>query len=282
MAVAPPPPLAPATLGSGDIVDKASPVPPVQPATTAFAGLTPTIPVNWTGLYVGGNLGFGNTTGGTGESCFNSVTGNTTGCDIINDGSLHTSGVLGGAQIGYLKPFDVGWSMPLMLGAEIDVQGTGINGSQSVNGPFQLVGLTETCAPCSFTASQKIDWFTTLRARIGVPVDNFLIYGTGGVIVGGVKVSQDLNFTGTSAGNLVSSKSTLSGGPVVGGGVEVALSGPWSARLEGLYYDLGSTSTVAPAVNGAPGNFTDRKTFGFHGAMIRLGVNLRLGDVGAE
>ncbi len=107
------------------------------------------------------------------------------------------------------------------------------------------------------------------------------VYATGGLIVGGVTASQNLAFLGSSQANVVNEKSTLSG-PTVGAGVEFRISGPWSAKLEGLYYDLGDLKTVAVPVGGAPSNFSDSKTFGFHGGMIRLGINYKLGEPGAN
>jgi outer membrane immunogenic protein len=276
-APATPPSFVPTTLDSGDIVDQAQQASPPPPAPSLLA----TNPVPWTGFYVGANLGGGWTGGGNSSSCINSVTGTTSGCDIIGDGALNTSGIIGGGQFGYQMPITLGSSMPLVIGAEGDIQGTGISGSQNIAGPFNFVGFpgSSTCSPCSYTASQKINWFSTVRARIGVPIDNFLIYGTGGLIVGGVKASQDLAFAG-GEGVVVNAKSTLSG-PAVGGGVEMLLPGPWSVKLEALYYDMGSLKTVATPVNGAPTNFNVFKTFGFQGAMIRLGVTLHLGDIGA-
>jgi outer membrane immunogenic protein len=306
VAPAPLPPTAmaePTTLDSPDIVDQrlqATPVAltaPVPPPTPAPAPVSAPVPVSasaptpapepvnvvniapWTGVYLGGNLGGGWTHGGSSVGCVNTATGTSSGCDIINDGALSTSGVLGGGQLGYLRPLVLGSGTPLVVGAEIDIQGTGMSGSQSVAGPFHLVGFPDTCSPCGFTASQKIDWFGTLRARVGVPVDNFLIYVTGGLMVGGVKASQNLSFTGTGQGEAINAKSTLSG-PTVGGGVEMLLGGPWSAKLEALYYDMGTLNTIASSYGHAPTNFNDSKSFGFSGAMIRLGVNLRLGDLG--
>jgi outer membrane immunogenic protein len=262
------------TMGSSDIADQ----PPPPPSSPDFS-------VPWTGVYVGGNLGGGWTRGGSGESCTNLQTGMMSGCDITGGGSLSTGGVLGGAQIGYLRPINVnlGPGIPLMLGIEADIQGSGISGSQNeTESPIQFFGTPETCSLCNFTASQSIDWFGTLRAKVGVPVnDKVLIYATGGLIFGGVTASQDLAFLGTSAGFVVNKKATLSG-PTVGGGVEFHLDGPWSVKIEGLYYDLGDLKTVALPVNGAPSNFGDSKTFGFHGGMIRVGINYRLGDPGGE
>jgi outer membrane immunogenic protein len=170
--------------------------------------------------------------------------------------------------------------MPLMLGGEIDLQGAGMKGTQNTNGPFAVTGFPGfTCSPCNYTASQSLDWFSTARVRVGMPFDNFLVYGTGGVIVGGVTTSQSLNFSGTP-GYVSNSKSALAG-PTVGGGVEVLLPGPLSAKLEGLYYDLGTVRTTTLPQNGFGANFSEQRAFGLQGVMIRLGINFRLGDFGA-
>ena len=183
--------------------------PPAGPARASWPAATPEAPIpdivagrvaaapptlvsanpSWSGLYVGLNFGGGSSNGGTGESCMNTASHTSTGCQVISNSALSARGVLGGAQIGYMRPLDlnVGLNFPLMVGIEGDVQGSDISGSQNVAGPFSIVGFpNNTCSPCSFTASQKIGWFGTLRARIGVPVDNFLIYATGGLWVGGV------------------------------------------------------------------------------------------------
>lgn len=234
---------------------------------------------HWSGFYVGANFGAGETSGGSGESCTNTQTGTSSGCDIIAGGALSTSGILGGGQFGYMRPLALGWSVPLLVGGEVDFDVSGISGSQNVPGPFSLVDVPETCSPCAFNARQSLDSLTTIRARVGVPLDDrFLLYATGGVALGGVKVSQELSFLGSSEANVISKSATLTG-PVVGAGLEFALPGPWSARIEGLYYDLGNLKTTALPVNGAFTNFSDFKTFGFSGGLVRLGVNLRLGDL---
>jgi len=238
----------------------------------------PTEAAKWGGFYVGLNVGAGSTTGGSSESCLNSLTGDSTGCDIINDSALHGSGILGGGQVGYLRPLDLGWQFPLFLGGELDLQGSGIGGSQTVSGPFNFVGFPGSCSPCNFTANQHIDWLGSVRLRAGVPIDDLLIYVTGGVMFGGVTAAQTVSFLGSDQGEAVTRKGALAG-PTVGGGVEFLLSNPWAVKLEALYYDLGDLKTASHPVNGAPANFTDLKTFGFRGAIIRLGVDLHLGDL---
>jgi outer membrane immunogenic protein len=266
---------APAPNG-GDILVQAQQAPPLSTDSTG----------QWTGFYLGGNLGYGTTRSGTSESCLNSVTNSSSGCDIIDSPALHTSGILGGGQVGYMMPFsslNLGLNLPpLMIGVEADMQGSGIGKTQNVSGPFNFVGFPgPTCSPCNFTASQQIDWFSTVRARIGVPVDNLFFYGTGGMIFGSIKASQSLNFTGTPQGN-IGTVSKVASGPTAGAGVEILLGGPFSAKFEGLYYDLGNLRVVATPVAGAPANFTDFKTFGFRGMLFRLGINVKLGGLGGS
>ena len=204
------------------------------------------------------------------------MTNDTSGCIVLGNGGFDTNGILGGGQLGYMTAVNLGSGWPLMVGGEIDLQGSGVSGSQNVSGPLQLVGLTETCSPCSYTASQKIDWFGTLRARVGVPVDRFLIYGTGGLIVGAVTTSQSLNF-GTTPGNVGNAKSTLSGPD----GRRWRRISPSRRRLVGQARSAllrsGNRSTVALPHERRAVNFSDYKTFGFRGAMIRLGVNFPAG-----
>jgi outer membrane immunogenic protein len=117
-----------------------------------------------------------------------------------------------------------------------------------------------------------------VRIRAGVPIDNLLIYVTGGVMFGGVTAAQTVSFVGSDQAEAVTRRRALAG-PTVGGGVEFLLSNPWAVKLEALYYDLGDLKTASHPINGAPANFTDFKTFGFRGAIVRLGVDLHLGDL---
>jgi outer membrane immunogenic protein len=72
----------------------------------------------------------------------------------------------------------------------------------------------------------------TARGRIGYAFDRFLPYVTGGLAVGGVKNSI------AGVGDSTSTKA----GYALGGGLEAALSGPWTAKVEYLYADLGHSS----------------------------------------
>jgi outer membrane immunogenic protein len=81
---------------------------------------------------------------------------------------------------------------------------------------------------------------------------------TGGAAFGNVKITPN---------SLVSADKTKLGW-TLGGGVEWAFMGPWSAKAEYLYADLGKVTCSAAAC----GSETDVH---FKTNMVRLGVNYR-------
>jgi outer membrane immunogenic protein len=261
------------TMGSPDIVGTT-----VSPGNVSLPP-EPPLASRWGGFYGGINLGGGWTEGTSASSCFNSVTNNASGCTLINPSGPNTAGLVGGGQFGYITPFDPGWGLPLVVGAEVDLEGSGMSGTQSIAPPIPLVDFPP-CTTCSFYAKQSLDWMASLRARVGVPVDDMLIYATGGLMFGGANAYQSLSFTNANSGSYTVSAHEALAGPTFGGGVEYRLPGPWSVRLEGLYYDLGKMRTVAEPTGDAFVNFSNTKTFAFRGGIIRLAVNLRLGDIG--
>jgi len=220
-------------------------------------------PSTWTGWYVGANIGWGWAGGGNGESCINSTTGTSAGCAIVPDSALSGNGVLGGAQIGY------NWQAnSVVFGLEADIQGANIKGSNFINAPGAVV-------PFTYTTSDSVNWFGTVRPRLGVlATQNTLLYVTGGLIYGGVQTSQNLFFPVSGLAFPATSSSTRIGG-TVGGGIEWMFAPKWSAKVEGLWYSLGNVTTAAMQVPGAS-PFTDFKTFGFNGGIVRAGINYHL------
>ena len=93
-------------------------------------------------------------------------------------------------------------------------------------------------------AHQTIDWFGTLRGRIGyAPVPTLLLYGTGGLAYGGGGY-EFTTFTGDNLSGTGFHDSTRLGW-AAGAGVEWAFLPDWSAKLEYLYVDLGRTHSHA-------------------------------------
>jgi outer membrane immunogenic protein len=178
---------------------------------------------NWTGFYNGVNIG------GSWGHQRSSLDDALTDARILSS-PLGLNGVIGGAQIGYnWQPINRPW----VFGVEADIQGSG----QEADGTFALGGIT---APGDSIAYQnKLDWFGTLRGRVGWAMGergNWLPYITGGLAYGQGTISGN----GTVGGVPVAFNDTHTyAGWVLGGGVEWTFWDHWSARAEYLYMDFG-------------------------------------------
>jgi outer membrane immunogenic protein len=156
-------------------------------------------------------------------------------------GSRDVSGALLGAQLGYNR--QIGQAV---FGVEGDIDWADINGS------------TTNLCPAGCKTSDS--WLSTVRGRLGYAADRFMPFVTGGVAFGDVQAS-------TAGFPQASSDHT---GWTIGGGLEAALAGPWTAKAEYLYVDLGSFNC---GLNCGAGLVTDNVSF--HTSILRAGVNYR-------
>jgi outer membrane immunogenic protein len=228
---------------------------------------------NWTGFYIGGNIGGGwnRDTGAAG--CIDPAgVRNGTFCQVVPAGTIDSSGVIGGVQIGYNWQVAPSW----LFGLEADIQGADIKGSTTVNGPFAFAGGGLALPAAQFTASEKLDWLGTVRGRVGATVGSALLYATGGLAYGHAQLATNL---ASAFLTFPASASVTKVGWTVGAGVEWGFAGNWSVKVEGLYYDLGTTSVAAgPTVGGAGVlGFVRTKDFDLHGAIGRVGLNYHFG-----
>ena len=115
--------------------------------------------------------------------------------------------------------------------------------------------------------SSSPDWYSTVRGRLGIADDNFMIYMTGGVAVGILTHEISAPQFGVQG-----SSSTFNFGYTVGAGMELAL-GRWALRAEGLFVDLGTTdrSYAVPGFNAT--QWADAFW------VARLGVTYKLGGI---
>ncbi len=271
----------------------------------------PPILYSWTGFYAGGNIGYGwgsgqTDTAGSGSTiAFPGVLPITNNFAFGGDHKSAFDGVVGGGQIGYNYQYDERW----VLGFEVDFQGSAQRGSNafanSIAGP-----LCDTAAPgptCTATSplngtavtgyEAKIDWFGTVRGRLGwLATDQTLLYVTGGLAYGHVSVSGNLNVSaadtaigstfGPSTSAFSASKTKI--GFAVGGGIEGKFAGwlppSWTWKVEYLYVDLGSldTSTSFAAISNTPAGYTPLAgTMTTHTRLtdniVRVGFNYQFG-----
>ena len=241
------------------------------------------VPVwNWTGFYVGGNVGYSWGKSDTHVDYFNPVTGLPIAppAGSTTDSKFNLNGAIGGGQFGY------NWqSSNWVWGLETDIQWSGQKGSTNflcsvVNPNVPGACLGSTFVPAGVTGStlslnQKLEWFGTLRGRLGATVTpDILVYATGGLAYGEIK--SDGTLTGPNAGGVLVgtpfSQSSTKAGWTVGAGLEGHITGNWTGKIEYLYMDLGRVSgTVAntPASIGA--NYSSKITDN----ILRVGINYK-------
>lgn len=227
------------------------------PISVSFAAT----PFTWTGFYAGANAGYA-----WGQSRVVATplpVGVFTNIPVTR-WSYRPDGFTGGLQVGYNQQVS-----NFVFGVEADFNFGGIKGSLSDLGAGGRVASWKT----------DIDWFGTLRARIGfVPTERLMIYATGGVIMANLKhttrVQLLLGGVPVPQVNYLGSESETRFGWTIGGGAEFAFTNNWSAKVEYLYYDLGKTTVIgSPQVANPPFQFSHRIENTGH--IARIGLNYR-------
>src|SRR5882672_1471274 len=172
---------------------------------------TPYVASPWDGLYVGANVGFGNT------NFDSTVTGN-----YPSNNSASANGILGGFEVGYNKQLGM-----FVLGLETD---------------FQLSSITTT----TNGVTTELPWFGTTRGNFGYLITPALLaYGTGGAAYGRADISVPgatvkVPGVGWAAGAGV--KYALGGGWSVGAEyLHIELNGP-SAAIGNTSIDTKATT----------------------------------------
>lgn len=159
-------------------------------------------------------------------------------------GRADLSGGMAGGTAGY------NWQLgKAVLGLEGDVDWSHLSGT--VTSPL--------CNGSTCTTSDN--WLSTVRGRVGYAFDRFMPYVTGGLAVGDIRASVP----GLPGG------SNTNAGWTVGGGVEVALPGNWSAKAEYLHVDLGNSNC------GANCGGTPNENVSLRDNVFRAGLNYHFG-----
>ena len=197
------------------------------------APAAPVIAPTWSGTYIGINGGFG---WGTADLT-NTVNG-------VTSGDFDTRG--GVAGVTYGGNWQAGH---VVLGFESDFDWAHINGTVTNLGCGQ---------PVAATCFNNVTALSTERMRAGWDFNGWLVYGTAGAAFARVNTGivgcpiPGICGEGTRAGW------------TAGVGVETMFWHNWSAKLEYLHYDLGTTNMLNP---GVPISVLDR------GDIVRAGIN---------
>ena len=206
-----------ATLAGSAFAAEPVPPPPPPPVFT------------WTGLYVGGQIGYA---WGHDPVVWSGISND----DELAFGTFSHSpqGVIGGAHVG----FNLQYNPWLVIGLEGSVDGTSLSNTLAV--PVNDVFLD---TPGVITSSSQADVQGSLRARIGIALDRALIYGTGGVAFTGFNttiIDTTGFFTGVPGTNATFSNTRA--GWTAGGGLEYAVTDNWWVRAEYRYSNFGHTT----------------------------------------
>jgi outer membrane immunogenic protein len=203
--------------GGAVAADLPAPAAPVYKAPPA-----PIAVFDWTGFYIGVNVGYGWASA--------SVTdGSITGSEKLN-------GVLGGGQLGY------NWQRgPWVFGLEVDGQGTD-----------QHANFAATAGVVTVTENDKLPWFLTARGRVGYTVTPMvMVYATGGAAV------ADFQSTISATGMGSATWEITRAGWTAGAGVEGAINRNLSWKMEYLHLDTGTFSTTVFGIATANVRLTD-------------------------
>ncbi len=194
---------------------------------------------DWSGLYFGGHVGFGR--GHTSTTVLDPT---------FIPGTNNFGGLIGGLQLGY------NYVLPsrLLFGVEADVTFANALDSNALIAAIPSAGAD---------VREQMDFVGTLRGRVGVVLDPWMLYATGGFAFAGTRIINDTGVQDPEK------HLHLRPGWAAGVGAEYAFAPHWSARLEYIYSryaDLQMQFLTGTQYG---------STLDFH--QLRVGLNHRLG-----
>jgi high affinity Mn2+ porin len=196
--------------------------------------------LDWTGLYVGGHAGYAR-----GDSRF------TVFDPAIGPSSGSFGSLFGGVQAGYnyLLPSKI------LLGIEGDISFPNYLGKDD---------RAWTRIPSDGSeVFHQIDYVATLRGRIGVVFDRWLVYGTGGFALSQARFKQS-----PGVDVVDDHVERLTTGWSAGAGAELAIGAGWTARAEYLYTSFSRADAVLPSGL--------RVMSDVNMGMVRVGLNRKI------
>jgi outer membrane immunogenic protein len=174
---------------------------------------------------------------------------------------VEPEGGFGGGQVGY-NFGSLGFGPGFVFGIEADIQGSDISDDVSYGAQ---------AGTASRRSTLDINYFGTVRGRIGYAFDRTLVYATGGFAYGNVDYTI-LNL----AGQTLYKKDGVETGYVLGGGLEHKFAPNWSLKLEYQYINLGDTNlnNIGNGLTSTTARSNDVTT-DFH--TVRIGLNYAFG-----
>ncbi|HEY8277930.1 MAG TPA: outer membrane beta-barrel protein [Methyloceanibacter sp.] len=211
--------------------------PQYQPARMTYAPA-----FDWTGSHIGLSGGYA-FDGHDASYTYNGVAPEEVAI-LPSGASLSSNGGIIGGNIGYDAQFN-----GVVVGVEADLSWTNFGDDTTHVFPGEPgIGTP----PITFATSYQMDWFSTVRGRIGLPFGGLLIYGTGGLAFANVSMNTTVTVGDPPMGALTGAQEETKVGWTLGGGAEYAITDCVTIKAEALYFDLGSI-----ALNASTPQFTD-------------------------
>ena len=242
---------------------------------------TPVPVFTWTGAYFGINAGYAFDASSRTNNTFAVPFPYAAPGTVASFRNRSQDGFSGGGQIGYNWQITPGSGV--VIGVEADAQY--LDFGRNRNNAF----ISGAVAPGYYLTDPRglssLDYFGTVRGRLGYAFDRTLVYGTGGFAYG--SGSADRSFGGY-AGN-----DSFRTGYAVGGGIEYALptdsflnffrSNAVTLKVEGLYVNLDRNTRnqgafVINAANNFPVVYNNIGRRDDEFAVIRAGLNYKFGS----
>jgi len=205
--------------------------------------------INWTGAYVGLNTGYG--------------WGQRTPLDLVSTRFDTQNFTINGGFVGGTAGGQVQQGY-IVLGAEVDLDWANIRGSGTI-----LPTIEGAPTPVTLHVATKTGAVGTARMRLGIAMDNWLIYGTGGAAI--LHESADITTVagppcGTFGVLLRCTASRWRPGVALGVGGEYAVPANWSI-FPGTNWSVKGEFLYVVAAGSGP----SKDEFG----LIRLGINYK-------
>jgi outer membrane immunogenic protein len=241
----------------------------VAPPGPAYKAARPVMRLyDWTGFYVGGNVG-----GHWGTDKVTTTTdvdfeglGTASGAaiDAASPATLHPKGFIGGLQAGFNLEGSGG-----VFGIEVDANWLGGSAMRTLTA-IPVINPLDV-----MTNSMQATFLSTLRMRWGTTAisDRTLLFLTAGFAFATLKTTDTMGHGGNA---VVASTngSTTQPGLAVGGGFEYAFTDNWSAKFEYLYVAVRSVGTTIPAVAGSDSVAVNHD---YSDHIGRFGLNFKFG-----
>jgi outer membrane immunogenic protein len=230
--------------------------PPAAPLYTEVG------PYDWSGAYIGANVGYG-----WGKSDFRDAeyNGGHTIFPIVN-WDVTSRGLIYGMQAGYNVQRG-----SFVYGVEGEL------GYLNLKGATLQPGLDPYGDPYDAYGTVKGGAYGSINLRLGHAVDRTLFFAKAGVVYSDAKIGfYDDCTTGTCGPGLIDAVDKLGFGYQVGAGVEHALTEKWTIKVEYTFLDFGNANPRG--IVGAGGGFFGQ-TKGVEGDLsahtVRVGLNYK-------